>query len=41
MVVLVPVPVVITLSGLLVSVHVPDVGKPFNTTLPVAVAQVG
>ena len=27
--------------GVLVSVHVPDAGKPLNTTLPVASAQVG
>ena len=39
--VLVPVPVLVMLPGDLVSVHVPDEGKPFNTTLPVAKAQVG
>ena len=27
--------------GVLVKFHVPDAGKPFNTTLPVAIAQVG
>ena len=41
MVVLVPVPVVVTLPGVLVSVQVPDAGNPLNTTLPVATAQVG
>ena len=41
MVALVPVPVEITSSGLLVNVHVPDDGKPFNTTLPVATLQEG
>jgi hypothetical protein len=39
-VVLVPVPVVTTAPGFLVSVHVPE-GKPLNATLPVARAQVG
>jgi uncharacterized membrane protein len=38
---LVPVPVVITPSGVLVTVQVPDDGKPLNTTLPVATLQVG
>jgi multidrug efflux pump subunit AcrA (membrane-fusion protein) len=38
---LVPVPVVIVPPGLLVNVQVPDAGKPLNTTLPVASAQVG
>ena len=33
-VVLVPVPVVVTVAGLLVKVH-PSAGKPLNTTLPV------
>jgi hypothetical protein len=40
-VVLVPVPVVVTPPGVLVNVHVPDAGKPFNTTLPVDTEQVG
>ena len=40
-VVLVPVPVVVVPAGDLVKVQVPDAGKPFNTTLPVAIAQVG
>lgn len=38
---LVPVPVVIITPGVLVKVQVPDAGKPFNTTLPVASAHVG
>ena len=37
----IPVPVEITPPGFLVSVHVPVAGKPFNTTLPVGVVQVG
>ena len=41
MVVLVPVPVIVNPPGVLVSVQVPEAGKPLNTTLPVAVAQVG
>jgi hypothetical protein len=41
MVVLVPVPVVVILPGVLVRVHVPEEGKPFNTTLPVATLQEG
>ena len=40
-VVLVPVPVVVIPPGVRVNVQVPDAGKPFNTTLPVAVEQVG
>ena len=36
-----PVPVVVTLPGLRVSVHVPLKGNPFNSTLPVAAVQVG
>ena len=40
-VVLVPVPVVVTAPGVLASVHVPDEGNPFRTTLPVAAEQVG
>jgi hypothetical protein len=40
-VVLVPVPVVVTPSGLRVKVHVPVLGKPFNTMLPVKTVQVG
>jgi hypothetical protein len=35
------VPVVVVPPGVLVNVHVPEAGKPFNTTLPVANAQVG
>ena len=38
---LVPVPVVVVPPGDLVKVHVPEAGNPFNTTLPVAIAQVG
>jgi hypothetical protein len=41
MVVLVPVPVVVTAPGLVVTVHVPVDGKPVNTTLPAVVVQVG
>jgi len=40
-VVLVPVPEVVVPPGVLVSVHVPVEGNPFNTTLPVATKQVG
>jgi hypothetical protein len=40
-VVLVPVPVVVTPPGVLVNVHVPVAGKPFNTTLPVDTEHVG
>jgi hypothetical protein len=40
-VVLVPVPVVVTPSGLRVKVHVPVLGKPLRKTLPVATVQVG
>ena len=40
-VVLVPVPVVITPSGLLFNVHVPVAGNPFRITLPVGIRQVG
>jgi hypothetical protein len=40
-VVLVPVPVVVTFPGVLVSVQVPVAGKPLNTTLPVAALHVG
>ena len=36
-----PVPVVVVPPGDLVKVQVPDAGKPFNITLPVARAQVG
>ena len=35
-VVLIPLPVVVTSPGLRVSVHVPPDGKPFNIILPVA-----
>jgi len=41
MVVLMPVPGIITLPGLLVNVQVPVAGNPLRTTLPVDVAQVG
>jgi hypothetical protein len=41
MVVLVPVPVVVVPPGVRVNVHVPDAGKPFKTTPPVATLQVG
>jgi hypothetical protein len=40
-VVLVPVPVVVDPPGDLVNVHEPEAGKPLNTTLPFATAQVG
>jgi hypothetical protein len=35
------VPVVVVPPGVLVNVQLPDDGKPLNTTLPVASAQVG
>jgi len=35
------VPVVVVPPGVLVNVQMPEAGKPFNTTLPVATAQVG
>jgi hypothetical protein len=38
---LVPVPVEVVPPGVLVNVHVPVAGKPFNTTLPVDNAHVG
>jgi hypothetical protein len=38
---LVPVPVVVVPPGVQVNVQVPVAGRPFNTTLPVAEAQVG
>ena len=38
---LVPFPVIVIPPWVLVKIHVPDAGKPFNTTLPVAIAQVG
>ena len=41
MVLLVPVPVAITPSGLRVSVHVPLAGNPLKTTLPDGTANVG
>ena len=41
MVVLVPVPVVVAPPGLVVTVHVPVAGKPFNITVPVATVHVG
>jgi hypothetical protein len=40
-VVLVPVPVVITPSGVRVNVHVPVPGKPLSMTLPVEITHVG
>ena len=40
-VVLVPVPVVVTAPGLRINVHVPVDGNPFNITLPVATEHVG
>ena len=40
-VLLVPVPEVVIPPGVLVNVHVPVEGKPFNTTLPVATVHVG
>jgi hypothetical protein len=41
MVVLTVVPIVITLPGFRLSIHVPGVGKPLSTTLPVGEIQVG
>jgi hypothetical protein len=41
MVVVAPVPDVVTAPGLLVNVHVPVDGNPLNATLPVATVQVG
>jgi hypothetical protein len=38
---LVPVPVVVVPPGVRIKVQLPVTGKPFNTTLPVATAQVG
>jgi hypothetical protein len=35
------VPVVVVPLGVRINVQVPEAGKPFNTTLPVATAQVG
>ena len=40
-VVLAPVPVLVVPPGVLVSVHVPVEGNPFNVTLPVPTVQVG
>ena len=40
-VVFIPLPVVVTLPGLRVKIHVPDAGKPLSTTLPVCKLQVG
>jgi hypothetical protein len=40
-VILVPVPAVVTLPGLRVIVHAPVAGSPLRTTLPVAIEQVG
>ena len=41
MVVVVPLPVVVTAPGFLVRVHDPEAGSPLKATVPVAVAQVG
>ncbi len=41
MVLLVPVPVVLTAPGLLVRVHVPEAGRPVKVTLPVDTLHVG
>ena len=41
MVLVAPVPVVVTPSGFRVSVHVPVAGKEVRATLPLAVAQLG
>jgi hypothetical protein len=41
MVVLVPVPVVVTPSGARVNVQIPASGRPFKTTLPVDTVHVG
>jgi hypothetical protein len=40
-VVLTPVPVVVTPPGVRTNVHVPVWGKPLSTTLPIATKQVG
>jgi hypothetical protein len=40
-IVLVPVPLVVTAPGFLVKVHAPVVGNPLSTTLPVASVHVG
>jgi hypothetical protein len=40
MVVLAPVPFVLTAPGLRTSVHVPEAGRPLSTTLPVPAVQV-
>jgi hypothetical protein len=40
MVVVVPLPAVVTLPGFRVKIHAPGDGKPFNTTLPVATEHV-
>jgi hypothetical protein len=40
-VVLIPEPAVVVPPGVLVNVQLPVDGKPFNTTLPVAIVQVG
>jgi hypothetical protein len=40
-VVLVPVPVLVVPSGVLLNVHLSVAGNPFKTALPVATAQVG
>ena len=38
---LVPVPFDVIAPGFRINVHVPDAGKPFSTTLPVATVHVG
>ena len=38
---MVPVPEVVVPPGILVSVQIPDEGRPFKETLPVATAHVG
>jgi hypothetical protein len=40
MVVVVPLPAVVTLPGFRVKIHAPGDGKPFSTTLPVATEHV-
>jgi len=41
MVVLVPVPVVTTVPGYRINVHIPADGRPLKTTLPVGIVHVG
>jgi hypothetical protein len=40
-VILVPVPAVVSPSGLRVSIHIPVAGKPLSATLPVGIKHVG